>query len=190
MRYTFADPLFPTGVPSDLIDLIYDFAYNKTKQRLHYDTWTARQCSHLMPTPPSWKAFVTDNGFDYFKFLRGDNIINVEAVKIALDFINWHSLRVKRCPIARYTRITTKAAIRRGLDNVYIRDNLVIMVWLLLSCCTVDDFRVKAFKGAGFSEYCRVPTFSHPLSRYYPPHRDLSGVVTFLLDFNIIRAGV
>lgn len=190
MRYTFADKLFPPCILTDLIDVIYDFAYKKTKENLHYESWTAKQCSFLMPTPPSWKAFVGDNGFDYSRFLNGDNIIDVESVKVALDLINWHSLRVKQCPIARYTRITTKTAIRRGLDNVYIRDNLVLMVWMLLSSCTVDDFRVKAFKGAGFTEYCRIPIFSHPLSRYYPPQRNLSGIVTFLLDFNIIGAGI
>ena len=190
MRYTFADPIFPKEVLPDIIDIIYDFAYKKTKEKLHYDTWTARQCSYLMPTPPSWKAFISDNGFNYYKFLRGDNIIDLESVKTALDLINWHSMRVKRCPIARYTRITTKSAIRRGLDNEYIRDNLVLMVWLLLTSCNVDDFRVKAFKGAGFTENCRVPMFTHPLSRYYPPRRNMSGIVTFLLDFNIIRAGI
>ena len=190
MRYTFADQLFPKCIVKDIENIVYDFAYMKTKQQLHTDTWTAKHCSYLMPTPPSWKALVTDKGFDYSKYLRGDNIIDVEAVKIALNFINWHSMRVKRCPIARYTHLTTKTSMRRGLDNVYIRDNLILMVWLLLTACTIDDFRVKTFKGRHFTEYCRIPVFSHPLSRYYPPNRNMTGIVSFLLDFNIIRTDV
>ena len=188
MRYTFADRLFPKEVFPDLIDLIFDYAYCKTIQQLHHETWTAKQCSYLMPTPRSWKNFITDNKFNYARFLRGENMIDISAVKNALDLINWHSIRVKRCPLARYTRITTKTAMKRGLDNAYIRDNIIQMVWLLLVTCTTTDFRVKAHIGCGYFEFCRIPTFSHPLSRYYPARTLQEGLVTFLLDFNVIRA--
>ena len=188
MRYTFADKLFPLDVIPEIKDLIFKFTYDKTAQQLHYDTWIARQCTHLMPTPKSWKNYLTDNKFDYAKFLRGENMINIKSVKSALDLINWHSIRVKRCPIARYSRITTKTAMKRGLNNKFIRDNIIHMVWLLLVTCTTTDFRVRAHTGSGYMDFCRIPMFSHPLSRYYPPQIPESGFVTFLLDFNIIRA--
>ena len=191
MRFTFADNLFPNEIITDIENLVYDFAYNKTKVQLHYESWTARQCTHLMPTPASWKTYLTNRSFDYSKYLRGDCIINIDSVKSALELINWNRLRKKRCPLCRYTRITTKSAMRRGLDNTYIRDNIILMIWMLLATSTVDDFRVKAHTGNGYAEYCRIPTFTHPLSRYFPPQRNINdGIVSFLLDFNIIRAGV
>ena len=190
MRYTFADKIFPDIVIKDIENIVYDFAYKKTKMQLHYESWTARQCSLLMPTPISWKAFITNRCFDYSKYLNGGCIIDIDSVKSALELINWNRLRKKRCPLCRYTRITTKSAMRRGLDNVYIRNNIIKMIWMLLSTCTVDDFRVRAHKGSGYAEYCRIPTFTHPLSRYFPPQRDIDGIVSFLLDFNIINAGV
>lgn len=192
MRYTFADRLFPLRVIPEIIDMIFDYAYKKSKRQLHYESWSAKQCTHLMPTPKSWKHFLTNNQFDYSKFLRGDSMINIKAVKTALDLINWHSIRVKRCPLSRYTRITTKAAMKRGLSNMYIRDNIIQMVWLLLVTCTVGDFRVRAHTIPGLTSayniFCKIPLFSHPLSRYYPPHIPAEGIVTFLLDFNVIRA--
>ena len=188
MRYTFADRIFPPEVLPEIINIIFDFAYKKTIRQIHYDTWTAKQSTFLMPTPLSWKNLITNNKFDYAKFLGGENMINITSVKNALDLINWHSIRVKRNPISRYSRITTKAAIRPRLDNNYIRDNLVLMVWLLLVTCTTTDFRVRAHVGRGYLDFCRIPTFSHPLSRYYPPRTPTEGLVTFLLDFNVIRA--
>ena len=188
MRYTFADRLFPPYIIPALCDLIFDFAYQKNAKQLHYESWSARQCTYLMPTPLSWKNFITDRKFDYKKFLRGDNMIDISAVKIALDLINWHSMRVKRCPMSRYTRITTKRAMARGLNSPYIRDNIINMIWLLLVTCTPDDFRVKAHTTDGYNVFCKIPLFSHPLSRYYPPHVLSEGIVTFLLDFNVIRA--
>ena len=35
MRYTFADRLFPKNILLDIENLVYEFAYNKTKVQLH-----------------------------------------------------------------------------------------------------------------------------------------------------------
>ena len=146
-----------------------------------------------MPTPSSWKHFLDKGIFTYERFLNGDNIINLDAVKESLNCLNWHVLRAKRSPIARYTLLTTKSTLARGITNMYNCDNTVLMVWLLLANSSISDFKCKAQHSTLFDEYCRVPLFTHPLSKYYPLRYNLNNfpsVLHFLLDINVLRINI
>jgi len=189
MRYNFSHSLFPKELPEVLEDLIYTFAYDQTRDELHYRSHRARQATHLMPVPPMWKNLLTQGRFDWHKYLSGEHVICIEAVKCALGYINWHCLRSKKCPIAKFSQITTKTSLSRSLGCFWTRENTVIMIWLLLSVCSIDDFRVCAFRGAGYQEFCRIPSFTHPLSKYYPLRMCeipmIPSLITYLLEFTL-----
>ena len=187
MRYSFNDRLFPTGIPEELEDLIYLFTYARTRAELHYRSNKAKQTSILMPVPPRWKNLLSRGRFNWTRYLAGEHIIDVSAVKVAVRYVNWHCLRSKKCPIARFAQISTKISLCRNLNCFWTRENTIIMIWLLLSVCSIDDFRVGAFKGAGYNEFCRIPSFTHPLSRYYPLRLCeipvVPALISYLLDF-------
>ena len=190
MRY-FTDRLYPIPIPDVIDDLIFQFTYNRTRHEVHHRCFIAKQSTALMPTPRAWKHFLINGRFSFRRFLNGDNIIDLDAVRESLNCLNWHVLKAKRSPIARFTLITTKRALERGITNPYNSDNTVLMIWLLLANSTMSDFKSRAFRSGMYEHYCRVPMFTHPLSKYYPPAYEDDGkfrVLHFLLDMNIARA--
>ena len=189
MRYDFSHQLFPVDLPDVIEDLIYLFTYDQTQAELQFRSHRARQTTKLMPVPPRWKNLLTEGRFDWCKYLSGEHVICIEAVKCAVRYINWHCLRSKKCPIARFALISTKTSLCRSLSCFWTRENTVIMIWLLLSVCSIDDFRVGAFHGAGYNEFCRIPPFTHPLSKYYPLRLCeipvVPTLIRYLLEFTI-----
>ena len=108
MRYSFKDRLFPVELPEEIEDMIFMFTYNQSRAELHYSANRAKQTSLLMPVPPRWKNLITQGRFNWTKYLAGDHIIDIEAVKVAVRYVNWHCLRSKKCPIAKFAQISTK----------------------------------------------------------------------------------
>jgi hypothetical protein len=179
MRISFRN-LFIENCPDDVEDLIFRFAYGLTRLELYQKCYVARQTSRCMPVPPKWKNLYDTSGFRFDRFLNGnDCMIDLDAVCISLDLLNWNIVKAKRSPISSWASVTTKVAIRRGLKSKpFMHSNLVNMVWTLLCCATVDDFRCVAFRDNLYYPYCVLPNFSHPLSYYFPyPHRSIAAMM-------------
>ena len=104
--------------PTVIIDMIFMYAYNMTKQDLHHHVILAKSASHRMPVPRAWKRYInpSDRAFRWSLFLENPDtiLIDVTAVKHTLSLINWNAVRAKSCPLTQYTRMTTKKAIGGG----------------------------------------------------------------------------
>ena len=72
------------------------------------------------------------------------------------------------------------------MSKPFMHSNLVNMVWMLLCCATIEDFRCITFRDNLYYPYCVLPNFSHPLSYYFPtPHRSMMAMVKPV--YNIIN---
>ena len=180
--------------PTVIIDMIFMYAYNMTKQDLHHHVILAKSASHRMPVPRAWKRYInpSDRSFRWSLFLENPDtiLIDVNAVKYTLSLINWNAVRAKSCPLTQYTRMTTKKAIGVMLNSPISCNNpqtvatAIHMVWHLLTCCDESDFRIEARRHTNYVYYCYVPYFNRPLSAYVLPNKRWTGWDTIAHTFD------
>ena len=184
MHDSFADLKVFERLPSDVEDLIFEYAYDMPRGELHQLAFIARSASYRMPVPQAWRKLVdSTNMFRWHRFLRNPNsiLIDVEAVKETLNLMNWNAVRVKTNALSHYIKTTTKRSIRCMLNNPIsclnpqTMSTAVHMVWHILTCCEPQDFKVDAHKNDRFNRFCFIPYFNRPLSAYLLPNQRWTG---------------
>ena len=179
MYDSFADLQVFNDMPTDVEDIVFDYAYGMTREDLHNLSNMARSASFRMPIPKAWRLLVDEcNIFRWWQFLRNPNtiLIDVDAVKETLRLINWNAVRLRTNAVSHYIKTTTKKSIMCMLDNPISSLNpqtmstAIHMVWHILSCCEPQDFKVEAHKNDRFNRFCFIPYFNRPLSAYLLPN--------------------
>ena len=184
MHDSFADLTVFKRFPTDVEDLIFEFAYGMTRTSLHNLAHLARSASYRMPVPNAWRLLVDHrNRFRWRTFLNNPTtiLIDVDAVKETLSLINWNAVRTKTNALSHYIRTTTKRSIRCMLDdpitclNPQTMSTAIHMVWHLLSCCEPQDFKVECHRNDRYNRFCFIPYFNRPLSAYLLPNKRWTG---------------
>ena len=167
-------------LPEPIDDLIWHFAYGKTRMLLHHLTSAAKSRTYYMPVPRSWKLWTTDGQFDVKKYLAHPTLpIDMRGVYRTLEMLNWNILKSKQNNFGKWAFFNTKTSVQRGLSHNETRNNFVHMVWLILCSMSFTEFNAQARKFDNFKEHCLVPTFQRPLAAYYPVDYDYHFNINF-----------
>lgn len=155
--------------PEAIDDLIWRYAYGKTRLLMHHLTSAAKSRTYYMPVPKSWKLWTTDGKFAVKKYLNYPNLpIDMRGVFRTLEMLNWNILKAKHNNLGKWAFFNTKTSVQRALSHNETRNNSVHMVWLILCSMNITEFNAQAHKFDNFKEHCMVPTFQRPLAAYYP----------------------
>ena len=162
-------------LPAELVDIIYEYAYDLKEATLAAIAGTAVRNTFLMPVPDGWKTFLINNGdnthtFNWRKFLKDvyQSPIDMAGVKETLKLMNWNSLRYKQSAISEFVKTNTKSGLMARMRRYDQQRNVVHMIWHCLTCCSPSDFTVQCHKNDNYKRFCHVNYFDTSLSYYYP----------------------
>ena len=106
--YQDLDPIF-TILPVEIENVIFGYAFGKTRMLLHLLVTGAKTRNYYMPVPRSWKKWSTKHVFDIKKYLAYPNMpIEVKGVYKTLEMLNWNVLKAKQNNLAKWAFFNTK----------------------------------------------------------------------------------
>ena len=161
-------------LPVEIENVIFGYAFGKSRMLLHLLATGARTRSYYMPVPRSWKKWSTDNKFDIKRYLTYPNMpIELKGVFKTLEMLNWNILKAKQNNFAKWAFFNTKTSIVRGLSHSHTRNNFIHMIWLILCSVSMTELTAQSHKLNNYTEHCMIPTFTRPLAAYYPIEKEL-----------------
>ena len=168
-------------LPTVVDDIIWDFAYGMSRTLLSVKASEARTNTYNMPVPTAWKNFFRTDfynrvEFDWMMFLADPeaSLICTDAVTESLNLLNWNALRAKGNAVSMFVRTSTKTNLKARLQDEYLQNDVVHMVWHLLTCAGRGDFTTHAWRNNNYNRFLAIPYFNRPLSAYYPPGPSIS----------------